>query len=99
MNYDRKKQEELLYNEKVRQANIQSDNVEMSKYVPLEKDYKYQMGLMKKQLQMILDDNRGTSDLDKQIAVLTAQNNILQKEKEFLLETLRENGILTTELE
>tara|TARA_B100001287_G_C22593538_1_gene486890 strand:- start:275 stop:574 length:300 start_codon:yes stop_codon:yes gene_type:complete len=99
MNYDRKKQEELLYNEKVRQANIQSDNVEMSKYVPLEKDYKYQMGLMKKQLQMILDDNRGTSDLDKQIAVLTAQNKILQKEKEFLLETLRENGILTTELE
>ena len=54
---------------------------------------------MKKQLQMILDDNRGSSDLDKQIAVLTAQNNILQKEKEFLLETLRENGILTTELE
>ena len=99
MNYDRKKQEELLYNEKVRQANIQSDNVEMSKYVPLEKDYKYQMGLMKKQLQMILDDNRGTSDLDKQIAVLTTQNKILQKEKEFLLETLRENGILTTELE
>ena len=57
------------------------------------------MSLMKKQLQMILDDNRGSSDLDKQIAVLTAQNNILQKEKEFLLETLRENGILTTELE
>ena len=48
---------------------------------------------------MILDDNRGSSDLDKQIAVLTTQNNILQKEKEFLLETLRENGILTTELE
>jgi hypothetical protein len=67
--------------------------------IPLEKDYKYQMSLMKKQLQMILDDNRGSSDLDKQIAVLTAQNNILQKEKEFLLETLRENGILTTELE
>ena len=57
------------------------------------------MSLMKKQLQMILDDNRGSSDLDKQIAVLTTQNNILQKEKEFLLETLRENGILTTELE
>ena len=71
----------------------------MSNMIPLEKDYKYQMSLMKKQLQMILDDNRGSSDLDKQIAVLTTQNNILQKEKEFLLETLRENGILTTELE
>ena len=99
MNYDRKKQEELLYNEKVRQANMQSDAIEMSNMIPLEKDYKYQMSLMKKQLQMILDDNRGSSDLDKQFAVLTAQNNILQKEKEFLLETLRENGILTTELE
>mgnify|MGYP004172811349 FL=1 len=67
--------------------------------IPLEKDYKYQMGLMKKQLQMILDDNRGSSDLDKQIEVLTTENNILKREKEFLLETLRENGILTTELE
>ena len=70
MNYDRKKQEELLYNEKVRQANMQSDAIEMSNMIPLEKDYKYQMSLMKKQLQMILDDNRGSSDLDKQIAVL-----------------------------
>jgi hypothetical protein len=66
--------------------------------IPLEKDYKYQMSLMKKQLQMILDDNRGSSDLDKQIAVLTTQNNILQKEKEFLLETLKEHGILTHEV-
>ena len=41
------------------------------------------MSLMKKQLQMILDDNRGSSDLDKQIAVLTTQNNILQKRKSF----------------
>ena len=65
MNYDRKKQEELLYNEKVRQANMQSDAIEMSNMIPLEKDYKYQMSLMKKQLQMILDDNRGSSDLDK----------------------------------
>jgi hypothetical protein len=56
------------------------------------------MSLMKKQLQMILDDNRGSSDLDKQIAVLTTQNNILQKEKEFLLETLKEHGILTHEV-
>ena len=46
MNYDRKKQEELLYNEKVRQANMQSDAIEMSNMIPLEKDYKYQMSLM-----------------------------------------------------
>ena len=47
MNYDRKKQEELLYNEKVKQANMQSDAIEMSNMIPLEKDYKYQMSLMK----------------------------------------------------
>ena len=33
MNYDRKKQEELLYNEKVRQANMQSDAIEMSNMI------------------------------------------------------------------
>ena len=38
---------------KAKQANMQSDAIEMSKMIPLEKDYKYQMGLMKKQLQMI----------------------------------------------
>ena len=56
MNYDRKKQEQLLYEqstqhgyseEYIRQANMQSDNIELEKMggrtIPLEKDYKYQM--------------------------------------------------------
>lgn len=95
MNYDRKKQEDLLYNEKVKQANMQSDAIEMSKMIPLEKDYKYQMGLMKKQLQMILDDERGPGDLDKKIAILEKQNKLLQLKNDFLLDTLKEHSILT----
>ena len=63
---------------------MQSDAIEMSNMIPLEKDYKYQMSLMKKQLQMILDDNRGSSDLDKQIAVLTLNKIIsYRKRKSF----------------
>ena len=33
MNYDRKKQEELLYNEKVRHLILQSDAIEMSNMI------------------------------------------------------------------
>ncbi len=99
MNEDRKKFEEQLYNtgyseEYIRQANMQSDNIELEKLrVPLEKDYEYQMKLLKKQLQMILDDERGPGDLDKKIAILEKQNKILQAENAFLLETLKEYSI------
>lgn len=101
MNEDRKKFEEQLYNtgyseEHIRQANMQSDNIELEKLrVPLEKDYKYQSELLKKQLQMILDDERGDNDLDKKIKILETQNKILQAEKKFLADTLKEHGILT----
>ena len=83
MNYDRVKQEESLYSESCGSC------------IPLEKDYKYQMGLMKKQLQMILDDERGPGDLDKKIAILEKQNKLLQLKNEFLLHTLKEHSILT----
>ena len=63
--------------------------------VPESKDYQYQMELLKKQLQMILDDERGTSDLDKKIAILEKQNKLLQLKNEFLLHTLKEHSILT----
>jgi hypothetical protein len=53
------------------------------------------MELLKKQLQMILDDERGTSDLDKKIAILEKQNKLLQLKNEFLLHTLKEHSILT----
>ena len=112
MNYDRKKQEDLLYNEKVRQANIQSDNVDMEKiYYPsgavvevessnLQTDYKYQMELLKKQLQMLLDEKHfSTEDLDRKLKITETQNKILQVEKKFLLDTLKEHGILTHGIE
>ena len=53
------------------------------------------MELLKKQLQMILDDERGTSDLDKKIAILEKQNKLLQLKNAFLLDTLKEHSILT----
>ncbi len=106
MNYDRKKQERLLYEqstqhgyseEYIRQANMQSDNIELEKLggrtIPLEKDYKYQMELLKKQLQMVLDDERGPGDLDKRISILEHQNKILLAENNFLKETLEEYSI------
>lgn len=63
--------------------------------VPLNKDYQYQMELLKKQLQMILDDERGPGDLDKKIAILEKQNKVLQLKNQFLLQTLKEHSILT----
>ena len=45
--------------------------------------------------QMILDDERGDNDLDKKIKILETQNKILQAEKKFLADTLKEHGILT----
>lgn len=63
--------------------------------VPLNKDYQYQMELLKKQLQMILDDERGPNDLDKKIAILEKQNKVLQLKNQFLLQTLKEHSILT----
>ena len=106
MNYDRKKQEQLLYEqstqpgyseEYIRQANMQSDNIELEKMggrtIPLEKDYKYQMELLEKQLQMVLDDERGPGDLDKRISILEHQNKILLAENNFLKETLEEYSI------
>tara|TARA_Y100000768_G_C23975157_1_gene682644 strand:+ start:551 stop:808 length:258 start_codon:yes stop_codon:yes gene_type:complete len=83
MNYDRIKQEELLYSESCGSC------------IPIEKDHKYQSELLKKQLQMILDDERGDNDLDKKIKILETQNKILQAEKKFLADTLKEHGILT----
>ena len=101
MNYDRKKQEDLLYNEKVRQANMQSDNIDMEKMFSsnLQTDYRYQMELLKKQLQMLLDEKHfSTEDLDKKLKIVETQNKILQVEKQFLLDTLKEHGILTHEV-
>ena len=63
--------------------------------VPKNKDYQYQMELLKKQLQMILDDERGPGDLDKKIAILEKQNKVLQLKNAFLLDTLKEHSILT----
>ena len=61
----------------------------------MNKDYQYQMELLKKQLQMILDDERGPNDLDKKIAILEKQNLVLQIKNKFLLDTLKEHSILT----
>ena len=79
MNVDRLKAEDELYYNRV----------------PMNKDYQYQMELLKKQLQMILDDERGPNDLDKKIAILEKQNLVLQIKNKFLLDTLKEHSILT----
>lgn len=71
------------------------DNAEIN--LPLEKDYSYQMKLLKKQLQMVLDDERGNLDLTKQIEVLTIENKILKEKNKFLKETITDIGILTKE--
>ena len=99
--------------ERIRQANIQSDNVELEQiYYPsgavvniepgldhssnLETDYKYQMEILKKQLQMLLDEKHfSVEDLDKKIKILETQNKILQVERDFFKQTLKEHGILT----
>ena len=51
------------------------------------------MELLKKQLQMVLDDERGPGDLDKRISILEHQNKILLAENNFLKETLEEYSI------
>jgi len=94
MNYDRKRQEEELYNKDVIDLRMAPGCP-----VPLEKDFKFQMDILKKQLQMVLDDERGPSDLDKKISILETQNRILTEEKKFLIQTLKEYGILTNEIE
>ncbi len=71
------------------------DNVEIN--LPLDKDYEYQMNLLKKQLQMILDDERGDLDLCKKIEVLTIENKILKEKNKFLNDTIKDIGILTKE--
>jgi len=71
------------------------DNAEIN--LPLDKDYEYQMNLLKKQLQMILDDERGDLDLCKQIEVLTIENRILKEKNKFLNDTIKDIGILTKE--
>ena len=63
--------------------------------LPLEKDYAYQMKLLKKQLQMVLDDDRGNLDLTKKIEVLELENRILKEKNKFLQETITDIGILT----
>jgi hypothetical protein len=45
--------------------NDDSVSYEPASNLPLDKDYKYQMELLKTQLQIILDDDRGTQDLTK----------------------------------
>ena len=85
MNYDRIKQEELLYSESCGSC------------IPIEKDHKYQSELLKKQLQMILDDERGDLDLCKKIEVLTIENKILKEKNKFLNDTIKDIGILTKE--
>ena len=71
------------------------DNAEIN--LPLDKDYEYQMNLLKKQLQMILDDERGDLDLCKKIEVLTIENKILKEKNKFLNDTIKDIGILTKE--
>ena len=71
------------------------DNAEIN--LPLEKDYSYQMTLLKRQLQMVLDDERGDLDLCKQIEVLTIENKILKEKNKFLNDTKEDIGILTKE--
>ena len=71
------------------------DNAEIN--LPLEKDYQYQMDLLKRQLQMVLDDERGDLDLCKQIEVLTIENKILKEKNKFLNDTIEDIGILTKE--
>lgn len=65
--------------------------------LPLEKDYKYQMKLLKTQLQMVLDDDRGKQDITKRVEVLEIENNILKETNKFLKETIEDIGILTKE--
>ena len=71
------------------------DNAEIN--LPLEKDYSYQMTLLKRQLQIVLDDERGDLDLCKQIEVLTIENKILKEKNKFLNDTIEDIGILTKE--
>tara|TARA_B100000929_G_C15365399_1_gene372474 strand:+ start:395 stop:652 length:258 start_codon:yes stop_codon:yes gene_type:complete len=83
---------ESYYGEQMKLWDEDTDNV-----IPLEKDYKYQMKLLKQQLQMILDDDRGNSDMTKRIEVLEIENKILKEKNKFLQETITDIGILTKE--
>jgi len=77
--------------------NDDSVSYEPASNLPLEKDYKYQMELLKTQLQMVLDDDRGLSDLTKKVEVMEIENKILNEKNKFLQETITDIGILTKE--
>ncbi len=74
-----------------------SVSYEPTSNLPLEKDYKYQMELLKTQLQMVLDDDRGKADMTKRIEVMEIENKILNEKNKFLQETITDIGILTKE--